>query len=238
MRAERERAHLPRVALAGYTNAGKSTLLNALTGSDVGVRNRLFHTLDPSTRVARLSGRRFLFTDTVGFIRKLPHQLVEAFGATLEETRLADLVLHVVDASQEEDEMLAMIRAVEDVLEEIGAAERARVLVLNKADLLTDDRRRELGFRHPDAVLVSAVSGEGLDELRERVESEFERTLRPMELLLPYAEGGRLAELHDLAGDMERRDTPEGVLVRARVPAGVAERFAAFATNGNGAHPA
>jgi GTPase len=235
MRAERERAHLPHVALAGYTNAGKSTLLNALTGAHVGVRDRLFHTLDPSTRGARLSGRQFLFTDTVGFIRKLPHQLVEAFGATLEETKLADLVLHVVDASQEEDEMLEMVRAVEDVLEDIGAVDRPRVLVLNKADLLSDDRRRELGFRHPDGVLVSAVTGEGLEGLRDRIEAEFERTLRPMELLLPYAEGGRLAELHDLAGDMEREDTAEGVLVRARVPAGVADRFAEYSTaNGNG----
>jgi GTPase len=235
MRAERERGHLPQVALAGYTNAGKSTLLNALTGAHVGVRDRLFHTLDPSTRSARLSGRQFLFTDTVGFIRKLPHQLVEAFGATLEETRLADLILHVVDASQDEDEMLAMVRAVEDVLEEIGAVERGRVLVLNKADLLDEDRRRELGHRHPDGVLVSAVTGEGLDELRDRIEAEFERTLRPMELLLPYAEGGRLAELHDVAGEVEREDTPEGVLVRANVPAGVAERFAAYSTtNGDG----
>ena len=99
MRAERERAHLPNVALAGYTNAGKSTLLNALTGAEVGVRDRLFHTLDPTTRTLRLQGRAFLVTDTVGFIRKLPHQLVDAFAATLEETRLADLVLHVVDAS-------------------------------------------------------------------------------------------------------------------------------------------
>ncbi|HEX8084675.1 MAG TPA: GTPase HflX [Solirubrobacteraceae bacterium] len=235
MRAERERGHLPQVALAGYTNAGKSTLLNALTGAHVGVRDRLFHTLDPSTRSARLSGRQFLFTDTVGFIRKLPHQLVEAFGATLEETRLADLILHVVDASQDEDEMLAMIRAVEDVLEEIGAVDRPRVLVLNKADLLSDERRRELGHRHPDGVLVSAVTGEGVDALGDRIESEFERTLKPMELLLPYAEGGRLAELHDVAGELDREDTPEGVLIRANVPAGVAERFAQFATSGNGA---
>src|SRR3954468_13073946 len=107
-RAERERAHLPNVALAGYTNAGKSTLLNALTGSGVGVRDQLFHTLDPTTRTLRLEGRAYLMTDTVGFIRKLPHQLVDAFAATLEETRLADLVLHVVDASAPEEELVAM----------------------------------------------------------------------------------------------------------------------------------
>ena len=104
MRAERERAHFPQVALAGYTNAGKSTLLNALTGAEVGVRDRLFHTLDPTTRVLRAGGRDYLLTDTVGFIRKLPHQLVEAFGATLEETRLADLILHVVDGSAPEED--------------------------------------------------------------------------------------------------------------------------------------
>ena len=124
-RAERERAHLPSVALAGYTNAGKSSLLNALTGSEVGVRDRLFHTLDPTTRTLQLQGRTFLMTDTVGFIRKLPHQLVDAFAATLEETALADLVLHVVDASEPEELLLPMTRAVEEVLEEIHAT-RAR----------------------------------------------------------------------------------------------------------------
>ena len=136
-RAERERAHLPNVALAGYTNAGKSTLLNALTGATVGVRDRLFHTLDPTTRTLQLAGRTYLMTDTVGFIRKLPHQLVDAFAATLEETKLADLVLHVVDASVPEEELLEMTRAVEDVLEEIGAGDSPRILVLNKADQLS-----------------------------------------------------------------------------------------------------
>src|SRR3712207_4248553 len=147
MRAERSRAHLPQVALAGYTNAGKSTLLNRMTGATVGVRDRLFHTLDPTTRQLQLHGRTYLLTDTVGFIRKLPHQLVDAFGATLEETRLADLILHVVDASQPEDEMVEMLRAVDTVLEEIGAGERPRILVLNKADLIDEERRNELGFR-------------------------------------------------------------------------------------------
>jgi len=229
MRAERERAHLPLVALAGYTNAGKSTLLNRLTGAQVSVRDRLFHTLDPTTRVMRLDGRPYLATDTVGFIRKLPHQLVDAFGATLEETRIADLILHVVDASAPEEEMDAMLRAVDDVLEEIGAGDRPRLLVLNKADQLDADRRAELALLHRDGVLVSAATGEGLDELTARIMQEFRRTLRPVELLVPYAEGGRLAELHDVAGDLEREETPEGVRVRARLPVTVAERFAEFA---------
>jgi GTP-binding protein HflX len=237
MRAERSQTAIPQIALAGYTNAGKSTLLNRITGAEVGVRDRLFHTLDPTTRTAKINGRTYLFTDTVGFIRKLPHQLVEAFGATLEETRLADLILHVVDAHAPEEEMVEMLRAVDEVLAEIGADDRPRLLVLNKADLLDDERRDELYFRHPDAVLVSAVTGEGLDTLTERIEQEFERRLRPVELLVPFAEGGRLAELHDIDGELEREDTPEGVRVRARLPAPVAERFAAYAVAGNGASP-
>jgi GTPase len=233
-RAERERAHLPSVALAGYTNAGKSTLLNALTGSEVGVGDRLFHTLDPTTRTTRVQGRTYLITDTVGFIRKLPHQLVDAFAATLEETNRADLLLHVVDASAPEDLLVAMTAAVDDVLEEIGVGDQPRILVLNKADLLDDDRRRELAFRHPEAALVSAISGEGLDELQERIADEFERTLRDVELLVPFSDGGTLSELHDLAGDLERTETPDGVRIQARLPSVVAERFDRYAVNGAG----
>jgi GTP-binding protein HflX len=231
-RAERDRAHLPQVALAGYTNAGKSTLLNALTGSDVAVRDRLFQTLDPTTRQLQIDGRPYLLTDTVGFIRKLPHQLVDAFGATLEETRLADLVLHVVDASAEEEELMAMLRSVDDTLEQIGAGERPRLLVLNKIDALDAERRAEVAHRHPGGIPVSAQSGEGLERLTAAIEQAFARTLQSIELLLPYAEGGRLAELHDMAGDLHREDTPEGVHVVARVPAAVAERYQRFAVNG------
>jgi GTP-binding protein HflX len=229
MRAERERAALPSIALAGYTNAGKSTLLNALTGAEVGVRDRLFHTLDPSTRMLKIDGRAHLLTDTVGFIRKLPHQVVDAFGATLEETRRADLLLHVIDASAPEHDREAMLGAVESVLEEIGAGERPRVLVLNKADLLDSDEREELRLRHPDALLVSGSSGEGLHDLERRIERELRHTLRTMELLVPYTQGGSLAELHDIAGELRRQDTPEGVRVRALVPTRLAERFAKFA---------
>jgi GTP-binding protein HflX len=171
-------------------------------------------------------------TDTVGFIRKLPHQLVDAFGATLEETRQADLIVHVVDASVPEAELLEMMRAVDDVLEEIAAGEVTRLLVLNKADLIDAETRRELGFRHPEGVLVSGVTGEGLDVLGERVQEAFARTLRDVELLVPYAEGGRLAELYDLADGLEREETADGVRVTARVPASVAARYERFAVNG------
>jgi GTP-binding protein HflX len=246
MRRERERAGLPTVALAGYTNAGKSTLLNTMTGSEVGVRERLFHTLDPTTRSFEISGRQYLLTDTVGFIRKLPHQLVEAFSATLEEALGADLIVHVVDASVPEEEMHEMMAAVDEVLDEIGAGDTPRLLALNKVDLLeqhrsgagtpapsrTADRRRELSFRFPDSVQVSGETGEGLDGLREAIEARFLATLQPMELLVPYRDGGTLSELHDVAGELEREDTPEGVRVRARVPASAAPRFERFSENG------
>ncbi len=228
-RAERERAGLPTIALVGYTNAGKSTLLNAMTGAEVGVRDRLFHTLDPTTRTLRIAGRPHLLTDTVGFISKLPHQVVDAFGATLEETRRAELLAHVLDASAPAEQEEIMRRSVEETLEEIGAGERPRVLVLNKVDLLDAQEREDLRLRYPDAVLVSGVTGEGLEELGERIERELAHTLRPVDLLVPYADGSSLAELHDLAGEVTREDTAEGVRVRALVPARLAERFARFA---------
>jgi GTP-binding protein HflX len=232
MRAQREASSIPSVALAGYTNAGKSTLLNALTDAGVGVGERLFHTLDPTTRSYSHGGREYLVTDTVGFIRRLPHQLVEAFKATLEETTRADLIVHVVDASEAIDERRETIAAVETVLEEIGAHDQPRLLALNKADLLEPDARHELAVMNPGAVVISAATGEGLEELGDAIESVFMDSLQSVELLLPYAAGARLAELHELAGEVEREDRPDGVLVRARVPASLAHRFAEFAVNG------
>ncbi len=255
-RAERERAALPTIALVGYTNAGKSTLLNALTGAEVGVGDRLFHTLDPTTRTlkrsaqarshdgavngaqpqavalngaGRSAGRSYLLTDTVGFISKLPHQLVDAFGATLEETRRADLLAHVLDGSAPEAQAEIMRRSVEQTLEEIGAGDRPRLLALNKVDLLDEAARDELRLRHPDAVLVSGTTGAGLEELCARIEGELLHTLRPVELLVPYADGGSLAELHEVAGEISRTDTAEGVRVSALVPARLAGRFSRFA---------
>ena len=234
MRAERDRAELPSVALAGYTNAGKSTLLNALTGAGVGVGERLFHTLDPTTRAFAHDGRRYLLTDTVGFIRKLPHQLVEAFKATLEETVLADLILHVVDGSEPEEDRADSIAAADATLEEIGAGGTARMLVMNKIDLVDDEERRELSLRHPDAVLVSAETGQGLDELRAKIAASVAQGLTEVELLVPFAAGERLSQLHEVAGDLEREDREDGVFVRARLPAAFADRFSDLAVNGRG----
>lgn len=225
MRERRQRSSLPRIALAGYTNAGKSTLLNALTGAEVGVGDRLFHTLDPTTRSFRFAGRDCLLTDTVGFIEKLPHQLVGAFKATLEETVLADLILHVLDAAAPEQRRLADMRAVDAVLEEIGAGDKPRLLVLNKADLLDEEEREEALTRHPDAVLVSALSGEGLEALGTRIEAAFEDTLAEVELLVPYSEGARLSELHEVAGDLERTEREDGVLIKGKVPTSELHRF-------------
>jgi GTP-binding protein HflX len=145
----------------------------------------------------------------------------------------ADLILHVADASVDEQDLHEMLSAVHDVLAEIGAGERPTLLALNKVDLLTEERRRELSFRFPRAAMVSGESAEGLDALRDAIEARFLAALEPVELLLPYDEGGRLSELHELAGQIEREDTADGVLVRARLPAGAAARFERFAT---GAH--
>ncbi len=232
MRAQRAGSAIPSVALAGYTNAGKSTLLNALTDAAVGVGERLFHTLDPTTRAYEHGGRRYLVTDTVGFIRKLPHQLVEAFKATLEETVQADLVVHVVDASEPEAGRVESMAAVDSVLEEIGAGDKPRLVAYNKIDLLDADQRRDLLVGEADAVAISAETGEGIEGLRDRIEAAFAETLRPVELLVPYAEGSRLSELHDVAGDLEREDTPDGVLVKARLPAGLMHRWERFEVNG------
>ncbi len=228
-RKERRRTQVPTIALAGYTNVGKSTLLNALTGAEVSVENRLFETLDPTTRGFDHDGRRYLVTDTVGFIRRLPHQLVEGFAATLEETLVADLVLHVADASASEDELERMIEAVNEVLGEIGAGELPLPLVLNKIDRVDEIGRRRLENRFPDAPQVSAATGEGLEALKERIAERFANRFERVRLLLPYEEGGRLHELYALGAPIEHReDTSDGVLVVARLPRHELRRFAPY----------
>ncbi|MDX6512210.1 MAG: GTPase [Gaiellaceae bacterium] len=228
-RKQRRRSEVPTVALAGYTNVGKSTLLNALTDADVRVENRLFETLDPTTRAFEHDGRRYLVTDTVGFIRRLPTQLVEGFAATLEETLVADLVLHVVDASVPDERLEEMVEAVSTVLHDIGADELPIEIVLNKIDAVPALGRRRLANRFPKAVQVSALTGEGLDELRARLAALFADRYESVRLLLPYDEGGKLAELYALGAPIdERTDHPEGVLVRARLPRSEIRRFAPY----------
>jgi GTPase len=228
-RKERTRTETPTVALAGYTNVGKSTLLNALTDSAVSVRNRLFETLDPTTRGFEHEGRRYLVTDTVGFVRRLPHQLVEGFAATLEETLVADLILHVVDGSASEERLIEQIAAVDTVLHEIGADDLPIELVVNKIDAVDPMHRRRLANRYPDALQVSAVSGVGLDELRARIAERFAERFEAVRLLIPYDEGGKLNELYALGTPIEQReDTDEGVLLVARLPRREVRRFARY----------
>ena len=233
-RKARRRSETPTIALAGYTNVGKSTLLNALTGAAASVDDRLFETLDPTTRGFEHGGRRYLVTDTVGFIRRLPHQLVEGFAATLEETLVADLVLHVIDASVAERVLDEQLLAVNTVLDEIGAHDLPVQLVLNKVDSVDALRRHRLRNRFPEAVLVSARTGEGLDEVRRRIADRFEHRFATVDLLVPYSEGGKLAELYALGPPIEsRRDRDDGVLIRARLSERDVRRFAAFLVAGS-----
>jgi GTPase len=228
-RKSRRRSETPTIALAGYTNVGKSTLLNALTDAGVSVDDRLFETLDPTTRGFEVDGRRYLVTDTVGFIRRLPHQLVEGFAATLEETLVADLVLHVVDSSAPDDELDAQLAAVQAVLAEIGAGELPVELVLNKIDAVNPLRRRRLANRFPESLQVSARTGEGLESLRERIATRFGERFEAVRLLIPYEEGARLAELYSLGMPVdERADREEGVFIQAHLPMREVRRFARY----------
>jgi len=231
-RKRRQASETPSVALAGYTNVGKSTLLNTLTGAEVSSADRLFETLDPTTRAYVFGGRAYTLTDTVGFIRKLPHGLVEAFASTLEETIAGDLILHVADASADEEERIAQQRAVEDVLEEIGAGEIPRLTVLNKIDLLDPQARRRLRNANPQAVLVAARTGEGVEDLEAAIAAFFATRFEPVELLVPHTEGRELAALYALGAPIEREDTAEGVVIRAHLPEAEARRYARFRTDG------
>jgi GTPase len=233
-RKERRRTTAPTIALAGYTNVGKSTLLNALTGASASVDDRLFETLDPTTRAFEYDGKRYLVTDTVGFIRRLPTQLVEGFAATLEETLVADLVLHVADASLPEDRLSETIDAVQVVLAEIGATDIPVELVLNKIDLLDPLSRQRIAHAFPRALRISAGTEEGLDMLKARISELFSDRFEDVRLLVPYSDGRALAELYGLGAPIaERRDTPEGVRVRARLPRQETARFARFLVAGD-----
>src|SRR5690242_14064140 len=206
MRRERSRNETPTVSLAGYTNVGKSTLLNALTGSHVSVNDRLFETLDPTTRAFHEGGRSYLVTDTVGFIRKLPHTLVEAFAATLEETLAGDLVLLVADASTGEEGLHRQVEEVRAVLADIGADELPQLLVINKIDAVDALAVRRLRNRFPDAVLISARTGEHLDDLKRRIAEFFSARFVDVRLLVPHGQGGELSALYATGAPITARE--------------------------------
>ncbi len=226
-RARRLRTGVPLIALAGYTNAGKSTLLNALTDADVSVRDRLFETLDPTSRSFRYHDRDYVVTDTVGFIRKLPHQLVDAFASTLEETTLADVVLVVADASLDPAEIGVREKTVADVLDMIGST-APRIVVFNKIDRLNDGKLMRLRALYPEAAFIAAGADMGLDDLEARLARFFDSALRPVRLLFPYTEAGEMHRLRGIASDVHEEHTPDGVILEARLPAAEAGRYARF----------
>jgi GTPase len=216
-RKARRRRALLRIALVGYTNAGKSTLLNRLTHAHVLVEDRLFSTLDPTTRRLQLpGGETVLCSDTVGFVRRLPHQLVEAFRSTLEEVSDADLLVHVVDGSA--NDAASQIEAVRGVLDEIGAGEVPELLVVNKTDVARPDQIDSLLGAHPEAVAVSARTGEGTEKLVDLIGQRLRALARIVELLVPYDRGDVLAALHRDADVLVEVHADEGARVRARVP--------------------
>jgi len=216
-RKARRQSETPSAAIVGYTNAGKSSLLNALTGSDVLVQDQLFSTLDATIRrVAMPSGRDALLSDTVGFVRDLPHQLVEAFRSTLEEAVDTDLLVHVVDASADQPER--QIVAVRQTLESIGAQEVDELLVLNKADAVPSPVLNRLTNLHPDAVVVSAAEGTGLEDLMRHIEAAITPQAQDLELLIPFDRGDLVAHVHDVAEILSETHEPGGTHLKARVP--------------------
>jgi GTP-binding protein HflX len=227
-RNARIRSGVFRISLVGYTNAGKSSTLNALTDAGVLVADQLFATLDATTRTLELpEGRTVTITDTVGFIHKLPHSLVEAFKSTLDEVREADLLIHVADGSH--PHLLDQITAVQEVLGEIGAADRPTLVVFNKADLMDPDARSQLLARYPHAVLCSALTGEGLDDLKRCVATEAARQAVTLTLLVPYERGEIVALAHEQAQIVSEEHTGEGTRMVVRAPRQMAGRLEPFA---------
>jgi GTP-binding protein HflX len=229
-RAQRERTGIPLVALVGYTNAGKSTLLHALTGADIYIADQLFATLDPTTRRVELpSGRQALFTDTVGFIQKLPTTLVAAFRATLEEINEADLLLIVADASH--PQALQQIEAVEDALAEIDVPPVPRILVWNKIDLMPQDWQPPSlpsNTHYAAQAAISAQTSTGLVKLLETVESTLAQTLYHLDVLIPYERGDLVSLLHQQGTVFQVQHTENGVRISVQLPAALYERFKSF----------
>jgi len=227
LRQERRRNSIPSVAIAGYTNAGKSSLLNNLTGAGVLVENALFATLDPTTRRTTTSdGRVYTFTDTVGFVRHLPHDIVEAFRSTLEEVADADLLLHVVDGSHPDP--LAQIQAVRGVLAEIGASDVPEIIVINKADLADPIALAPILHREPRAIVVSARTGDGIDKLKLLVEASLPQPDIAIEALVPYERGDLINRLHQHGEIDSMEHTGDGTIVVGRANEDLAGELEAY----------
>jgi GTP-binding protein HflX len=227
-RAERKRNTIPSVAITGYTNAGKSSLLNALTSAGVLVENALFATLDATVRRTETSdGRVYTFTDTVGFVRNLPHQLVEAFRSTLEEVGEADIVLHVVDGSHPDP--AGQLQTVRDVMGDVGVRDLPEIVVFNKADLIPADDRLVLQGLEPRAHFVSSRSGEGIEELRAAIDEALPKPAVEVHALVPYDRGDLVAAIHETGMLLSAEHGEKGTDVRAHVSARLAAELAPFA---------
>ncbi|MEI6109275.1 MAG: GTPase HflX [Actinomycetes bacterium] len=226
-RAARRRSQVPAVAIAGYTNAGKSSLLNRLTSAGVLVENALFATLDPTVRQAKTpSGREFTISDTVGFVRDLPHQLVEAFRSTLEEVSASDLIVHVVDGSDPDPE--GQLSAVRKVLADIDAGSIPELVVINKADAADPHVIDRIKLREKNSIAVSALTGQGLDELIIMIEAQLPQALQDIKATIPYERGELLARAYREGRVLSRTDTETGTVIIAKVPkplANVLEEF-------------
>lgn len=218
-RAKRLRKPVPTVSIVGYTNAGKSSLLNALTDSKALAEDKLFATLDPTTRRLDLDeSQHVLLTDTVGFVRRLPHRLVEAFKATLEEAVVADLLIHLVDISSSESD--SHIKTTEAVLSEIGANKNPSLIVFNKIDRLENsDKQERLALLYPKAIFVSAKTGEGLDRLKSRISESLNAKLRPTKLLIPHNRYDVVSQLHACGGLKSSKSEEDGVHIEGLFPA-------------------
>jgi GTP-binding protein HflX len=219
------RVPVPTSAVVGYTNAGKSSLINALANAGLLAQDKLFATLDPTTRRLKLpNGSEVLLTDTVGFVRKLPHRFVEAFKATLEEAVVSEFLIHVVDCSN--PDAIEHIKTTFKVLEELGADNKKIIMVMNKVDSINDDAQfYELKSLYPEAVWTSARTGAGLDELLARIEAMISDSSKLMKLLIPHSEYKAVAELHKLGAITLQRDVDNGVEILARVPIRLFDAF-------------
>jgi GTP-binding protein HflX len=233
-RGQRRRRAIPSIAIAGYTNAGKSTLLNRLTGAQVLVDDSLFATLDPAVRKARTpSGLPITLTDTVGFVRHLPHQLVDAFRSTLEEVADADLILHVVDGSDADPR--SQLAAVREVLSEIGAGEVPELVVINKADAADRIALEGLQLTERQSVIVSASTGDGIEELLAEIERLLPRSQREVAVVIPYDRGDLVSRVHDEGEVLAVGHNGDGTELTARVPLGLAAELDRYGVTSSGA---